>query len=169
MKLDSRIKEGKKPLTPFDTEEAKPFVGKECYFAHNYTSFRDLQGCSRGSLTAVDYKNDMSFVMADGGISKFPYIIPCEWTEQKRPQWRAFKDHAEYKEFLNDGIIESWVKIKGKGDGKIYELMYIGGGDDKICLGGMMLSVSNLFKDFELFNESTREWQPFGVEEVEEE
>ncbi len=160
MKLDPRIIEGNRPLTPFDTKEAKPFFGKDCYFAHDYTSFRDLRVCTKGRLTVVDDKDDLPFAM---GINKFPYIIPCEWAEQKKPQWRAFKDHAEYKEFLNDGVIESWVKIKDKYSNKIYELMYIGGGDDKICLGNMMFSVGNLFKEFELFNESAGKWQPFGV------
>ena len=91
--------------------------------------------------------------------------MPAEWVKEPEQKWRAFKDHAEYKEFLNDGIIESWVKIKDKSADKIYELMYVGGGDDKICLGGMMFLVSTLFNTFELFNESTGKWQPFGVKE----
>lgn len=167
MKLDKRIIEGKRPLAPFDTEEAKQIIGKDCYFAIVYTSFRDLRVCTKGRLAAVNDKNDMPFEMADGfgGIDEFPYIIPCEWTEQKRPQWRAFKDHAEYKEFLKDGVIENWVKIKNKTTNEIYELMYVGGGGDKIILGGMIFSVSRLFRDFELFNECAREWQPFGVYE----
>lgn len=171
MKLDPRIIEGKKPLTCFDAEEAEQFIGKECYFCDCALVFTNLDKFTtlvRDVLFRVQ-DTEKPFVTDTIGCFRYAYCLPCEWVqEQKRPQWRAFKDHAEYKEFLNDGIIESWVKIKDKGDGKIYELMYIGGGDDKICLGGMMLSVSNLFKDFELFNECAREWLPFGVEGEEE-
>ena len=38
MKLDKRIKRGKKPLTPLDTEKAYEFIGKLCLFA-NYASY----------------------------------------------------------------------------------------------------------------------------------
>lgn len=43
MKLDPRIKEFKKPLTPFDTEEAKKYIGKECYFSCVSTDFGELE------------------------------------------------------------------------------------------------------------------------------
>lgn len=170
MKLDPKIIEGKKPLGCFETEEAKKFIRKECYFADNECCFQslDFEQWSSAGKGILENVSDIGSNAYRSCRNWYAYCLPCEWVqEQKKPQWRAFKDHAEYKEFLNDGIIESWVKIKDKGDNKIYELMYIGGGDDKICLGGMMLSVSNLFKDFELLNESTGEWQPFGVEEGE--
>lgn len=162
MKLDPRIIEGKKPLTCFDSEYAKQFIGKKGFVADELNQFRDLKKTQESTLKNVWPNETYCFVSS---VTGYKYFLPAEWVQEKKPQWRAFKDHAEYKEFLNDGIIESWVKIKDKGDDKIYELMYVGGGGDKICLGGMILSVSNLFKDFELLNESTGEWQPFGVEE----
>lgn len=166
MKLDPRIIKGKRPLTCFDTEEAKNFIGKQCYFTNDITSFEGLDSrLNKGKLTSV----------GDDGI--YPYkhigtimvyatnfILPCEWVQEKKKyKWRAFKDHAEYKECLNDGIIESWIKIKEKNSDEIFELMYVGGGGDKIILGGQMFTVSRLFNDSELFNESADEWQPFGV------
>lgn len=160
MKLDTRIIEGKKPLTCFDSEYAKQFIGKKGYFAGELIQFCDLKETYETTLKNVYQNKTGCFVTS---LTRYKYFLPSEWVQEPEPKWRAFKDHAEYKEFLNDGIIESWVKIKDKGDDKIYELMYVGGGDDKICLGGMMLSVGNLFKDFELFNESTGKWQPFGV------
>ena len=38
MKLDKRIKRGKKPLTPLDIEKAYEFIGKLCLFS-NYASY----------------------------------------------------------------------------------------------------------------------------------
>lgn len=166
MKLDSRIIEGKRPLSCIDTDEAKQFIGKQGYFADCLRVFKTIEYFEKWTLTAIDEKEERCFKEDVAGGNYWDYFLPAEWVKEKEPEpkWRAFKDHAEYKEFLNDGIIESWVKIKDKSADKIYEFMYIGGGDDKICLGGMMFSVSNLYNTFELFNESTGEWQPFGVE-----
>lgn len=165
MKLDNRIIEGKKPLTAFDEMESK-FIGTSCYFSDNASDYGDLSNCQIGCLSSRDGKTGVFNAMKNNSYAFFIYCLPCEWVqEQKEPKWRAFKDHAEYKEFLNDGVIENWVKIKNKTTNEIYELMYVGGGGDKIILGGMIFSVSRLFRDFELFNECAREWQPFGVYE----
>lgn len=164
MKLDPRIIGGKRPLTAFDTEEANEFIGKEGYFADCLAAFTNVRRYEKKwMLKAINEKAQRCFKDADGVY--WDYFLPAEWVQEPEPKWRAFKDHAEYKEFLNNGIIESWVKIKDKSTDKIYELMYVGGGDDKICLGGMMFLVSTLFNTFELFNESTGQWQPFGVNE----
>ena len=164
MKLDSRIIEGKRPLSCIDTDEAKKFIGKKGYFAGDLSIFKNLDYFDKWTLQEI--KDDPCRCFKDGCLGEWwYYFLPEEWVQEKEPEpkWRAFKDHAEYKEYLNDGIIESWVKIKYKSADKIYELMYVGGGDDKICLGNMMFSVDNLFKEFELFNESAGKWQPFGV------
>lgn len=162
MKLDPRIIEGKRPLTCFDSEFAKQFIGKTGFFTDKLEQFCDLDELPKTELRKVWQNETYCFFTS---LTMHKYFLPAEWVKEPEPKWRAFKDHAEYKEFLNDGIIESWVKIKDKSTDKIYELMYVGGGDDKICLGGMMFLVSRLFDTFELFNESTGQWQPFGVEE----
>lgn len=170
MKLDKRIIEGKKPLTCFDAEEAEQFIEKECYFCDCALAFTNLDKFTtlvKNVLFRVQ-DTEKPFVTDTIGCFRYAYCLPCEWVNSEEPKikWRSFKDHAEYKEFLNDGIIESWVKIKDKSADKIYELMYVGGGGDNIILGNMIFSVSKLFRDFELFNECARDWQPFGVEEA---
>ena len=47
MKLDSRIIDGKKPLTCFDSDEAKQFIGQEGYFSNDKTDFQDLNDACR--------------------------------------------------------------------------------------------------------------------------
>lgn len=178
MKLDPMIIEGRKPLTCFDVEEAREFIGKECYFSNcrvhyknlsNFKKFVSLTDYCIGTLTAVMDLGDRVFDV-DQQCNEFRYCLPCEWVqEQKRPQWRAFKDHAEYKEFLNDGIIESWIKIREKETKDTFEVMYVGGGEDIIYLGGRAFSLSYLFEQYELFNENTQEWLPFGVKGEDEE
>ncbi len=161
MKLDSRIIEGKRPLTCFDSEFAKQFIGKKGFVTDFLKDFCNLNKIKMSELRNV-WPNDTDCFVTS--VTGYKYFLPAEWVKEPEPQWRAFKDHAEYKEFLNDGVIEDWVKIKNKTTNEIYELMYVGGGGDKIILGGMIFSVSRLFRDFELFNECAREWLPFGVE-----
>lgn len=172
MKLDNRILPGKRPLGCFDTEAAKEFIGKEGYFCRYEHLFSDANKMGSTSVLAQIKPERPAPFVPQIAINRdqsygYEYFLPAEWLKREEPEnkWRPFKDHAEYKEFLNDGIIESWVKIKEKSANEIYELMYVGGGGDNIILGNMMFSVSKLFRDFELFNECAREWLPFGVEE----
>ena len=165
MEVDKRIKEGKRPLTCFDVKEAKRFIGKECYFSNYLCNFNDINSLApRALLHNITEDKDASnpYYSSPG---YFAYCLPCEWVEEekKEPKYRPFKDHAEYKEYLNDGIIESWIQIREKLTGEVSELMYVGGSEAIICLGAYSFDLNNLFYDFELFNESTGEWQPFGV------
>lgn len=88
MKLDPRIIEGKKPLTPFDTEEAKQFIGKECLFAHEITAFSCLPSLSKGVLTCIDDESKpfkSYFLDGTGKVLSADFIIPSEWVKNTRP------------------------------------------------------------------------------------
>lgn len=63
----------------------------------------------------------------------------------------------------NDGIIESWIQIRENKSKEIWDLMYTGGHGIFISLGAYIFNLKDLFDDFELKNEQTGEWQPFGV------
>ena len=164
MELDKRIKEGKKPLTAFDVMESK-FIGTDCYFSDKASDYGDLSNCQIGRLLSRDGMTGVFNATKNNSYANFDYCLPCQWVEEekKEPKYRPFKDHAEYKEYLNDGIIESWIQIREKLTGEVSELMYVGGSEAIICLGAYSFDLNNLFYDFELFNESTGEWQPFGV------
>ena len=164
MELDKRIMSGKKPLTAFDVMESK-FIGTDCYFSDKPSDFADLSKCQVGKLMSLDAVSGMFGASKNNSYAVFYFCLPCEWVEEekKEPKYRPFKDHAEYKEYLNDGIIESWIQIREKLTGEVSELMYVGGSEAIICLGAYSFDLNNLFYDFELFNESTGEWQPFGV------
>ena len=166
MELDKRIKEGKKPLTAFDEVDSK-FIGTDCFFSDKPSDFADLSKCQVGKLMSLDAVSGMFGASKNNSYAVFYFCLPCEWVEEekKEPKYRPFKDHAEYKEYLNDGIIESWIQIREKLTGEVSELMYVGGSEAIICLGAYSFDLNNLFYDFELFNESTGEWQPFGIKE----
>lgn len=161
--LDKRIIKGKKPLSAFDELESK-YIGTDCFFSDKPSDFADLSKCQVGKLMSLDAVSGMFGASKNNSYAVFYFCLPCEWVEEKKEaKYRPFKDHAEYKEYLNDGIIESWIQIREKLTGEVSELMYVGGSGAIICLGAYSFDLNKLFYDFELFNESTGEWQPFGV------
>lgn len=78
IELDKRIIEGKKPLTCLDTEQAKQFIGKQCYFADNIEDFSNLDNTSvlTGFLTDIDDDEMISGCFKSNGIrSSFSVIL----------------------------------------------------------------------------------------------
>lgn len=165
MKLDSRILEGKKPLDCFDAEIAKQFIGKKGLFGSHESQFMDLDTCPKcvvDELKKVDNYDDCPFI-SKGGCS-YRRFLPAEWVKKEPEKYRQFENHAEYKECLEAGIIETWIQIREKASKEVWELMYTGGHGIFVCFGAYVFSLKNLFNDFELKNEQTGEWQPFGIE-----
>ena len=160
--LDKRIIKGKKPLSAFDELESK-YIGTDCFFSDKPSDFADLSKCQVGKLMSLDAVSGMFGASKNNSYAVFHYCLPAEWVKEPEKKYRPFKDHAEYKEYLNDGIIESWIQIREKLTGEVSELMYVGGSGVIICLGAYSFDLNRLFYDFELFNENTQKWQPFGV------
>ena len=165
MELDKRIKEGKKPLNCFDTEQAKQFIGKQCYFADNIEDFSNLDNVSviKGFLTDIDDDEMISGCFKSNGIrSSFfgHFIVPCEWvkTEKKEPKYRPYTIDDFLKKFkLGDSII---LKRKDK---NAYEVALFTGYYDKgIYLGAYDCKLEYLFSDYEL-GVNYDEFVPFGV------
>ena len=74
MELDKRIKPNKMPLTCFDINKAKQFVGKNCYFSCVMEAFENLNNCIKAPLAHVD-DNTTPFNRV------FCFIMPCDWVE----------------------------------------------------------------------------------------
>lgn len=86
MELDARIKTGKKPLTVFDIEEAKNYIGKNCYFANDIASFSFISDdFKKGILTTISHNNEREPYHHDGIRSSFDsaFILPCEWVDME--------------------------------------------------------------------------------------
>ena len=65
MKLDKRIINGKRPLTCFDTEQAKQFVDTKGYFANDMGDFHNFDDRLYGTLNAVHNKSSRPFLSKD--------------------------------------------------------------------------------------------------------
>ena len=158
MKLDTRIMSGKRPLTCFDVEEAKAFIGKECYFTNNLREYADLTTVTAKRILG----NVEDHFYAEQYSGMYAYCLPCDWvTEEKK--YRPYT----IEEFCNEGFEivvfreknrpshESHVRYNGY---RKYDNVY------KVILGNISYTLSDLFEDFEYLDDDGT-WKPFGAEE----
>ena len=176
MELDKRIKEGKRPLTCFDTEQAKEFLGKECYFSNCKVHYKNLSAFEKfesltdyciGILTAVMDLGDRVFDV-DQQCKEFRYCLPCEWVkeEKKEPKYRPYTIKDFEKAFLNDEF-DDFIIFRDKHEpDHIYTMRYNGnyvrGKIEYFCLGAKNFSFESLFENYEVANYDG-DFVPFGV------
>lgn len=173
MKLDKRIIEGKKPLTCFDTEEAKQFIGKECYFCDCPLAFGDLDKFTtlvKGNLYRVQ-DTEKPFLIDKIACSRYAYCIPCEWVKEKdpEPEWKPYL----IDEWLQEHNFGDMIEFRTKTNHVEITAMFIGldsgpqNGETRIMLGCNAYSFDSLFEHYELIdktNDGKFVWRPFGIE-----
>lgn len=172
MELDKRIIDGKKPLTCFDIEEAKKYVGKECYFSSKFENFENLSKVPHATLHNVDDSPVPFQCYDDDGVFCYDcFILPCEWVKPEEPEkkYRPFS----YKEFCRLFDFGDGVCFRRKGQDTAEFSMYLGyeidsdgnrteiPGEGKVNLGGKRYTLAELFEYYEM--QLDDEWQPFGV------
>ena len=169
MELDKRIKEGKRPLTCFDTEQAKRFIGKECYFTNAYCTFEELNSIPKAILQYVSDNKDASDPYKTA-CYYYPFCLPCEWVEEEKtepePKYRPYTIKDFEKAFLNDEF-DDFIIFRDKHDhGNVYTMRYNGnytrGKYEYICLGAKNYSFESLFENYEVANYDG-DFVPFGV------
>lgn len=169
MELDKRILEGKKPLDCFDTEEAKRFIGKECYFSNYLCNFNNINSIApRALLHNITEDKDASnpYYSCPG---YFAYCLPCEWVkepEEPEKKYRPYTITDFEKAFLNDEF-EDFIIFRDKNCPKdVYTMRYNGnfrkGEFEYICLGAKNFSFESLFENYEVANYDG-DFVPFGV------
>ena len=179
MKLDSRIIKGKRPLTCFDTEQAKEFLGKECYFSNCKVHYKNLSAFEKfesltdyciGTLTAIMDLGDRVFDV-DQQCKEFRYCLPCEWVKSEEPE----KKYRPYTlaEWVDQHEIGEVIHYRDKDYKQQFHVMYSGyiidEGEDvqdirtmgRIVFMFTAYFLEELFKDYEICING--EWQPFGV------
>ena len=183
MELDKRIIPGKRPLIRLDAEQAKEFIGKECYFSDVLDDFEDLDefkdkiivdGCYvylyKGKLNGV-FANDGRFIVGKNDISyRFDYCLPCEWVreekkEKKEPKYRPYNDAQE---FFNDigCSVGDVIHYRRKSDNTRYRSIIAGtsrerDGEELVCFCNGWYTMEELFDLYEVF--TSGDWQPFGI------
>ena len=167
MKLDSRILEGKKPLTCFDLEQAKDFVGKKGYFSHYIDNYADLENTVLGTLSSTGDTFHESFCCTEETFDNYYYefFIPAEWVKEHEKKYRPFT----LAEWIDQHEIGEVIHYRSKSGEMELRHMYLGTRHSqgikkiilKITLGDVSHTLDYLFEDYEI--EVNGEWQPFGV------
>lgn len=175
MKLDSRILEGKRPLTCIDVEQAREFVGKECIFSDFFLNYVDIEKFNidndnehTGILSINDNSSDYIFIN-DRNESRYRFILPCEWVkpEEHEEIYRAFSLN-EFSELYAIGDV---VTFRLKDCEVIEQSMLIGfqsshdediPGNGFVLIGNCRYGFMELFNNYEL--KYLDHWQPFGIE-----
>lgn len=184
MELDKRIKEGKKPLTCFDTEQAKQFLGKECYFSDQLCTFNQLLDAYSyvtvdmlvskekhlyvGELLTVSDSDGSCYEAGINGEAEwFQFCLPCEWVKEPEKKWRAYTI-AEFQETFTVGRA---VRFRRKDAPAKEHLLAFGGyytlhdGRVSILFGIHLYTLEELFEQYEWQEFYTDEYRPFGIEE----
>ena len=160
MELDSRIINGKRPLTCFDIEEAEKYIGKLCYMCDEYNLFYQLNLIEPAILMGVE---DCEIPFHNGQDKQAEFCLPCEWvTEEKQFRPCTLDDFG-----LNIGDL---IKFRRKDDHNIEVCtMYMGymknNGIVKVMLGNTYYSLEELFNDYEWYDRDSSTWEIFGVKE----
>ena len=174
MKLDSRILEGKRPLTCLDIERAREFVGKECIFSDYFLNYVDIEKFNidndnehTGILSIDDNSSDYIFIN-DRNESRYRFILPCEWVKKSEKKYRPFS----LNEFTGLYAIGDVVTYRIKDCDVIEQSMLIGlqSSDDEdapgngcVLIGNCRYGLKELFNNYEL--QYLAHWQPFGIVE----
>lgn len=179
MKLDKRIIEGKKPLTCFDCEEAKQFIGQEGYFAGDLSVYQKLDYFQTWTLQEI--KNNISRCFKDNVLNEhWNYFLPKEWVQEKEPEpvWKPYDlDSLREDNFILGHAVVMRQKFVAKEPARIHTVIYLGHSENaenlndvEILLGNIWFGVQRLLDDFEIFDDKygktgQPEWRPFGYQE----
>ena len=166
MELDKRIKEGKRPLTCFDTEQAMQFIGKQCYFSDDATDFMDLDKADGDTMFYVAELQNVwtaeEYCFADDS-DDWRFILPCEWVEEeKKEPEKKYREYKNLDEFFDVTGLEigDLIHLKFPG-GNDAELLIVGGCNNSLFIGIHKYTFAQLFAMVEI--SISGDWQPFGV------
>ena len=176
MKLDSRIIEGKRPLSCIDTDEAKKFIGKKGYFAGDLSIFKNLDYFDKWTLQEI--KDDPCRCFKDGCLGEWwYYFLPEEWVREKEPEpvWKPY-DLDAWQNDYNMGRIITFRYTAIPNDNTV-TVFYHGKQEHsadlnktEILLGNTWYDFQKLFDEFEIFDNKYSDdnlcrWRPFGYQE----
>ena len=153
-----------------NAEDAKEYLGKDCYFAHSVGGLSEhIKTGVMGILKDIFNSNYDAVSCAFGdGTSTWGLCLPADKViEVEEPKkWRAFI----FEEFTKIYSMDKPLKIfiyREKGTNITFFALYSGyvKGDEisAINLSGQFYTLQTLFDRYELFNDELGKWQPFGI------
>lgn len=177
MILDSRIKEGKRPLTCIDVEQAREFEGKQCLFSDSYNNFVDIgkyakntQYIANLSIEENPKHEEYVFINNYDGY-RYRLALPLEWIDQKPGNKIDFVKYTLdtwQQEFEPGDVITFRGKVGTERAGSRYKCIYAGWRQDLlqdaiVFLGLWGFTFKELFELYEIHRgDGPRDWEPFG-------
>lgn len=172
MKLDPMIKQGKRPLTIFDseTQETISLIGKDGYFSDDENEFSDIVGFSPYYGTFGGSSGDDPYPFVKNGTTKtFKFFLPKDWvTDKPKPKWKPY----DFDEWIDIHNIGDLITFRLKSNKRVLTVMYLGHlenpenlDDVQILLGNAWYYFQELFDCYEIFDSKYSdcvEYRPFG-------
>lgn len=166
MELDSRIKEGKRPLMCFDIEEAEQFIGKNGYFSDCLYKFQNLDDCSKSILHCVDNKcGDSNDYLFNDGKYYCRFFLPVEWVKEPETKFVPYTLDTWGQDFKPGDVVFFKGKEDTWKDKNYYKCMYLGYLKNEknsilVILGCWLFAFDELIDSFEIYRNGN--WEPFG-------
>ena len=170
--LDPKIKQGKKPLTGFDLDEAQDFIGEEGYFSNSVKGFVSLSLTKKGTLAEVETDDYFPFLTEDNNYS---FFLPREWVTDNEPEpekvWKPYNIETWKTQYDIGRSVEFRRKNPKNTQAIVRVVAYLGYSDNNgkimILLGDTWFEFDELFRDFEIrdyrYNKNHKvEYRPFG-------
>ena len=168
MELDKRIIEGKRPLTCYDIEEAKEYIGKVCYVCDEYDFFSKLGLAEKTILKGVEDCEIPFHYDSYDSEKQAEFCIPAEWVKEPEKKYRPYT----LAEWIGQHTIGDVIRYRCKSQKIELRHLYVGygysiGADIKnttsgtLTLGVASYTLDYLLEDYEI--EVNGEWLPFGV------
>ena len=167
MALDKRIIDRKYIYDCFNADDAREFIGEECFMANDIELFINLDRINVYTLDKIE----------DGFYNKeedeyFDFCLPVRWLkpEEKQKQYRPYT----FMEFTNIFTVGQPIKFRKKGEvgNERYLILngyshnqLIGETTTDIYIGRGAYTLDELFNKYEWQEHYTEDFQPFGVEE----
>ena len=167
MKLDKRIIDRKYIYDCFNADDAREFIGEECFMANDIELFINLDRINVYTLDKIE----------DGFYNKeedeyFDFCLPVRWLkpEEKQKQYRPYT----FMEFTNIFTVGQPIKFRKKGEvgNERYLILngyshnqLIGETTTDIYIGIGAYTLDELFSKYEWQEHYTEDFKPFGVEE----
>ena len=172
MELDKRFKV--LPFCCFNAERCEKYINNlKGYFANRISCFSDINSCKYGTLESVLDDQQESFYMSETEES-FSFFIPECFVKPKEKQYRPYT----LNEFLDKYTVCANIRIRQRDRTYQYFGKLIGYGfptdpntgkqngdsDAIVCIGGYSFKLTELFTDYEQYDNMKDIWVPCGVE-----
>ena len=150
-----------------NAEDAKEYLGKDCYFAHSVGGLSEhIKTGVMGILKDIFNSNYDAVSCAFGdGTSTWGLCLPADKVKEvEEKKWRAFEDLNEFT-IWTDKTVGSVITFRRKGTTNEFDALITKSAPkcDFIVLGVYSYLFEELFEKYEWLN-PRNEWQPFGVE-----